>query len=279
MFLEHGDYLLTEEFAFSSAVETAIPLGAKMCPIGLDAQGLIPEHMDEILSNWDEKARGARKPFLLYTVPYVTSCSSLPTEKHRPGTNSCETSSGQNPTGATQGTERRKVIYAVAQKHDLIIIEDEPYYFLQMDPYKGPDASPVPPPASHEEFLRCLVPSFVRLDVDGRVVRLDSFSKVLAPGVRLGWSVLSEQLAERMVRHNEVSIQNPAGFSQIILYKLLDEHWGHAGYLDWLIHIRSEYTQRRNVILHACERHLPASVVSWTPPAAGMFVRTAQLSD
>ena len=60
--------------------------------------------------------------------------------------------------------------------------------------------------------------------------------------------------------------------SQLILYKLLDEHWGHTGYLDWLIHIRMEYTQRRNVILAACEKYLPTEVVSWKNPAAGMFV-------
>ena len=143
-----------------------------------------------------------------------------------------------------------------------------------MDPYKDPDASPVPPPANHDEFLRALVPSFVKLDVDGRVIRLDSFSKVIAPGSRSGWAVLCEQLAERMIRHNEVSVQNPAGFSQVILYKLLDEQWGHAGYLDWLIHLRAEYTSRRNLLLDACHKYLPKSVVCWVPPAAGMFVST-----
>lgn len=77
MFLERGDYLLTEEFAFCSAVETALPMGARMVGVKLDEQGLIPEHMDEILSNWNVETRGARKPFLLYTVPYVTlSCLS-----------------------------------------------------------------------------------------------------------------------------------------------------------------------------------------------------------
>lgn len=77
-------------------------LGVKM-----DSEGLLPDALDELLSNWDAKSRGARKPFVLYTVP-----------------------SGQNPTGATQGTERRRAIYKVAQKHDLYILEDEPYYFL-----------------------------------------------------------------------------------------------------------------------------------------------------
>lgn len=71
MFLERGDFLITEEFAFSSAVETALPMGVKMAPVKLDEQGLIPEALDTLLTNWDEKTRGARKPFLLYCVPYV----------------------------------------------------------------------------------------------------------------------------------------------------------------------------------------------------------------
>jgi len=78
MFCERGDYILSEEYTFASAVETASPLGIKVVGVKMDAEGLIAESMDEILSNWDAKARGARKPHLLYTVP-----------------------SGQNPTGAT----------------------------------------------------------------------------------------------------------------------------------------------------------------------------------
>jgi aromatic amino acid aminotransferase I len=109
------------------------------------------------------------------------------------------------------------------------------------------------------------------MDVDGRVVRLDSFSKVLAPGSRLGWIVAPAQICERFQRHNEVSVQHASGFSQLILHRLLDETWGHKGYMNWLIHIRAEYTQRRNVMLHACEEFLPADICSWDPPAAGMF--------
>jgi aromatic amino acid aminotransferase I len=80
MFCERGDYILGEEYTFASAVESALPLGIKYIGIEMDDQGLVPESMDSILSNWDAKARGAKKPCLLYTVP-----------------------SGQNPTGATQG--------------------------------------------------------------------------------------------------------------------------------------------------------------------------------
>ena len=109
------------------------------------------------------------------------------------------------------------------------------------------------------------------MDVDGRVMRLDSFSKVIAPGSRIGWITASEQIIERFVRASEVSVQNPSGPSQLVLFKLLEEAWGHAGYLDWLIYLRLEYTSRRDNIVYACETYLPREVARWDPPMAGMF--------
>lgn len=253
MFLERGDYVLAEEYTFATAVESSHPLGCRLVGVPMDDQGIVAEALDELLDGWDPAARaGARKPFLLYTVP-----------------------SGQNPTGSTQGAERRRHIYRVAQKHDLVIVEDEPYFFLQMDPYDGAKAAaaaPPLPPKPRDEFVGSLIPSLLSMDVDGRVVRLDSFSKVLAPGSRCGWTVASAQICERLQRHGEVSTQHPAGFSQVILHRLLDEQWGHGGYLDWLAHLRAQYTRRRNVMVRACEDHLPPSVASWTAPTAGMFL-------
>ncbi|KAL7895774.1 pyridoxal phosphate-dependent transferase [Trichoderma sp. SZMC 28014] len=251
MFLDkdRGDSVLTEDFSFSTALETIAPLGVKAFGIPVDEQGLIPEAMDELLTNWDAKARGSRKPHLLYTVP-----------------------SGQNPTGATQGTERRQAIYRVAQKHDIFILEDEPYYFLQMQPYTGRGQPDAPAPSNVEEFVSSLIPTYVSMDVDGRVMRMDSLSKVLVPGSRLGWIVASEQIVERYQRHAEVASQGPSGFSQVIVHKLLDETWGHEGYLRWLMNLRLEYTKKRDALLAACEDNLPRDLVSWTPPAAGMFL-------
>jgi aromatic amino acid aminotransferase I len=250
---DRGDSILTEDFSFSTALETVGPLGVKAFGVAIDEEGLVPEAMDELLSTWDAKERGSRKPHLLYTVP-----------------------SGQNPTGATQGTERRKAIYAVAQKHDLYIIEDEPYYFLQMQPYTGRNQPDVAPPETVEEFVSSLIPSLLSIDVDGRVMRMDSFSKVLVPGSRLGWITASAQIVERYIRHAEVASQGPSGFSQVILYKLLDETWGHEGYLRWLMNLRLEYTKKRDALLAACEDHLPSDLVSWSPPVAGMFVSDPQ---
>ena len=248
MLAKRGDSVLSEIYTYPAMVEAAAPMGINVAAVEMDEGGMLADSLDEVMRTWDESVRGGPKPFLVYTVP-----------------------TGQNPTGSTQTLERRREIYAVAQKHDLFIVEDEPYYFLQMQPYTGPNAPDVPPPASHKEFLDSLVPSYLSLDTDGRVMRMDSFSKVIAPGTRVGWITASEQICERYCRHADLSTQGPSGVSQLMLYKMLEEHWGHAGYLDWLIHIRMEYTARRNVILEACEQHLPKNIVSWNPPTAGMF--------
>ncbi|KAK8050798.1 L-kynurenine/alpha-aminoadipate aminotransferase [Apiospora phragmitis] len=241
---QRGDGILTEEYSFSTALETAAPLGLRVFGVAMDEQGLLPDKMDELLS-----AGGARRPRVLYTVP-----------------------SGQNPTGATQSEQRRRGVYAVCQKHDVFIFEDEPYYFLQMQPYqKGASGSTTGTTttkpnggesttngdADVEAFLRTLVPSLLSLDTDGRVMRHDSFSKVVVPGARVGWVTASEQVIERYIRHAECCSQGPSGFSQAVLYKLLDEEWGHAGYLRWLAHVRDEYAARRDAILGACEKYLP----------------------
>lgn len=246
-----GDCVLTEEFSFSTALETAVPLQVTTVGVRMDGEGLIPEAMDEILSQWDSaaasgsgnKLAGKRKPHVLYTVP-----------------------SGQNPTGATQSAARRQAIYEVARRHDVLIIEDEPYYYLQMQ------APGTAPPSTVDEFLKGLVPTYLSLDVDGRVIRMDSFSKVVVPGSRMGWITASAQLVERFTRHAEMANQGPNGFSQVILHKLLDERWGHEGYFGWLMNLRMEYTKRRDVMAAACEEFLPKEVVSWAPPQAGMFV-------
>ncbi|KAK3719059.1 Aromatic/aminoadipate aminotransferase 1 [Vermiconidia calcicola] len=248
MFCKPGDWIMTEQFTFPSMVETVRPMGVQVAGIPMDEYGMRADALDELLSNWNEAERRGPKPFVLYIVP-----------------------TGQNPTGATQPEQRRRDIYAIAQKHDLYILEDEPYYFLQMQPYTGPNSPDAPPPASHEDFLKSLVPSYLSMDVDGRVMRFDSFSKVIAPGSRLGWITASEQICDRYRTHADFSTQGASGMSQLILFKLLEDHWGHEGYLDWLIHIRMEYTARRNTILGACERYLPKDIVSWVPPMAGMF--------
>ncbi|KAI5456824.1 putative L-kynurenine/alpha-aminoadipate aminotransferase [Mariannaea sp. PMI_226] len=245
---ERGDSVLTEEYTFSTALSTIVPLGIKVVGVKMDEQGLLPDDMDRILTSWDD-SKGVRKPHVLYTVP-----------------------SGQNPTGATQGIDRRHAIYKVCQKHNIFIIEDEPYYFLQMPSYTGKAEPAEQKPDTVQDFVSGLVPSFISLDVDGRVLRMDSFSKVLIPGSRMGWVTASKQVIQQFVRLAEVANQGPSGLAQIMLWKLLDETWGHEGYLEWLMSLKKNYTRRRNMLLAACEEFLPRDLVTWTPPAAGMFL-------
>ncbi|KAH8667898.1 pyridoxal phosphate-dependent transferase [Ilyonectria robusta] len=250
MFAERGDYVLSDDYTFSSAVETALPMGVRFMGVKMDAEGLIPQSLHDTLQNWDPAAHGgSRKPFLLYTVP-----------------------TGQNPTGATQSLQRRKDIYRVAQKHDLIILEDDPYYYIQMDKFASAENSQIETRFnSPESLLGMLIPTYLSIDTDGRVVRMDSFSKVVSPGLRVGWVTASEQIIERYKIHADVSTQGPSGFSQLALFKLLDEHWGHSGFLQWLLHIRQEYSARRTFLANACDRHLPKDIVSWNVAEAGMF--------
>ncbi|KAF2403945.1 PLP-dependent transferase [Trichodelitschia bisporula] len=249
MFTQRGDMILGEEWTFASAVETAAPMGVRIVPIPMDAQGLLPVELDRVLAGWDERARGARKPRVLYTVP-----------------------TGQNPTGATQLPTRRREVYRVCQKHDVYIFEDDPYYYLQMDGYVPGMAATEEAKPSHESFLASLIPSFLRIDTDGRVLRMDSFSKVLTPGARIGWVTASAQIIERYKLHADVSTQGASGISQLVLFKLLEDHWGHGGFVDWLIYLRKEYEGRRRTMMAACEALLPREVVSWTVPDAGMFL-------
>lgn len=140
-----------------------------------------------------------------------------------------------------------------------------------MEPYNGEENPNYTTPQTGKDLISSLIPSFLSLDIDGRVVRLDSLSKVLAPGIRLGFITASSQLIERLLRHIEVTSQAPSGFTQSIAYQLLSQHWGHEGFFQWLIYIRSEYTKRRDVCCRAIDKYLPKQLMEYTVPAAGMF--------
>ena len=265
MLVERGDYIVMEDYTYSSAISTCGPLGIKVVGVDMDEQGMTPQGLDYTMMMWDVRRRGARKPRVIYLVPYLFPTKQTFNEMWLMMW--CRT--GQNPTGASMSLRRRKEIYGVCQKHNLIIIEDEPYYFLQMDPYNG---KPTPvPDLNSQGLVNALTPSFLSLDVDGRVLRLDSLSKTVAPGLRLAWISGPAQLTERVLRHLELSTQAPAGLSQSVVYDLLAKHWSHDGFLGWLGYIRKEYTRRRDVAAEALDQHIPRGVASWTVPTAGMF--------
>ncbi|KAJ4256831.1 hypothetical protein NW762_008927 [Fusarium torreyae] len=247
MFCNRGDWILAEKFTYAGMTTAVRTQGLNVLGVEMDQDGLLPSDLDAKLEGWNE-ARGP-KPFVLYMIP-----------------------SGQNPTGITQSTERKRAIYRVAEKHDLYIIEDDPYYFLHLGGSSKEYSSNTDCNISTEEYAKKLPTSYLSLDVSGRVLRLDSASKVLAPGLRFGWVTASAQIIDMYVCTAEISSLSPSGPSQVMVYKLLSETWGHHGFMSWLNYLSSQYRQRRDDLLAACSRHLPSNICRWNAPEAGMFL-------
>lgn len=122
LFGDRGDTFLADELTFSALTNAVTAQGVTWAPVKIDDGGLIPEELERILSSWNPKTQGKR-PHVLYTVPYVFS-PPPPFPPHLLILFSSPHRCGQNPTGSTLSLERRKKIYAIAQKHDLIILED-----------------------------------------------------------------------------------------------------------------------------------------------------------
>lgn len=237
--LDRGDWVLMESYTYPGTKEAMSPLSARTIGIEMDKQGIIPKKLEDVLVNWDS-SRG-NKPIVLYMIP-----------------------SGHNPTGVTQSSERRKAIYEIAERHDLIILEDDPYYFLHLEAAGKCQ--------NLDDYIRILPPSYLSLDTSGRVIRLDSASKILSPGLRCGWISGASHFVDKFLNYTEFSTVAPSGPSQVMIYKLLDESWGHAGFLAWLFELSTRYQACRNTLLRACEKYLPRQRCHWVIPEVGMFV-------
>ncbi|KAJ9322279.1 hypothetical protein DTO027B5_6260 [Paecilomyces variotii] len=238
IFCDRGDTILTEVYTYPGTVEGAALLSLRIQGVQMDAEGAKPDHLKRILDSWDHSQ--GPKPTVFYTIP-----------------------SGQNPTGATQSLERRRQIYQIAEEHDLIIVEDDPYYFLRMGKRLI---------QSEKYDDEKAIPSYVSLDHSGRVVRLDSTSKILSPGLRVGWVIAKAEIIDKFLAYQEVSTVAVSGPAQLMLWKLLDDYWGHEGFSCWLESLSSRYRSRRDIILEACDRYLPKEVCDWVEPEYGMFL-------
>lgn len=248
-FCNVGDFILSEEFSFSSTMNAAKAQGVKSVALKMDQYGIIPEYLIHLLDNWPVDLK---KPKLLYTIP-----------------------TGQNPLSSSLSVERKKLIYEVLQKHDILIVEDEPYYFLQTGEYVDKTQRKEVKFANHQEFIDSLATSFLSLDTDGRVIRMESYSKILAPGFRLGFIAGSSAIIKQLLAYHLMSIMSPSSFSQVFLNELLNS-WKQEGYLDWLIGLRHEYTLKRDGTLDFLLESVPQDLIEngilrVNPPVAGMF--------
>ncbi|BGO91718.1 hypothetical protein NBRC10512_006813 [Rhodotorula toruloides] len=247
LLLEPNDWVLCEEFTFPSSMSVWVPMGCKAVPIKMDGEGMRADHLEEVLASWETTHPGTRRPHVMYIVPV-----------------------GQNPSGSTMPAGRRKEIYDLCVKYDIIICEDDPYTTLQYPPFEISDTPSPVTPKSGADFAASLVPSFLKFDYEGRVIRLESFSKTIAPGNRLGYFVANPLFTERLLRATEVESQTPSGWSQGIILQLLTT-WGQAGYLTWLSRLRDTYQTRRDTMcanLAKVFKALPAATYASDVPGA-----------
>ncbi|XP_054573619.1 kynurenine/alpha-aminoadipate aminotransferase, mitochondrial [Eptesicus fuscus] len=230
MIINRGDNILLNEPVYSGTLQALRPLGCNMINVSSDEYGIIPDSLKEILSKWkpeDSKNPEKNTPKFLYTVP-----------------------NGDNPTGNSLTSNRKKEIYELARKYDFLIIEDDPYYFLQ--------------------FNKPWAPTFLSMDVDGRVIRADSFSKVLSSGLRIGFITGPKPLIERVVLHTQVSTLHTSTFTQLMVSQLLHQ-WGEEGFLAHIERVIDYYRKQKDALLTAADKWL-SGLAEWHAPTAGMFV-------
>ncbi len=152
----------------------------------------------------------------------------------------------QNPSGESLTLEERKMLVSLAQEHDFLIVEDSPYRELR---YEG----------EH-------VPTMYSLDPD-RVIHLGSFSKIFAPGFRLGWAIAHPEILDKIYVCKQSLDLCPPIFDQYVAAEFLS-----SGRLDANLSRSIElYKGKRDLLLSLLEEHMPEGV-RWTRPEGGLFL-------
>jgi 2-aminoadipate transaminase len=163
----------------------------------------------------------------------------------------------QNPTGVTLSEGRRHQLILMADRYGIPIIEDDPYGQLR---YEGEHIAP----------LVVLDRENLRRDngfSQGNVIYLSTFSKTLAPGIRLAWMVAPVEVISKLVQLKQGADLHTSTFSQYVAYEVARD-----GFLDQHVKlIRQVYRERRDVMLHALEEFFPKEV-TWTHPQGGLFL-------
>jgi DNA-binding transcriptional MocR family regulator len=214
-----GDVILVESPSYVGALGVFRAYEADIRHVAMDADGLNPTALKETIAK--VKSEG-KKVKLLYTIP-----------------------SFHNPAGITQPQSRRAEILEIAEKENVLIIEDDPYALLSFD---GVIHRPM---AAVEKE---------------RVVYCGSFSKIISAGLRIGWAVAPHALREKLVLANEAATLCPSNFTQLIVDEYLRTQ-------DWLAQVavfRNIYQERRDALLGALKTYMPTGV-SWTVPTGGFY--------
>ena len=153
----------------------------------------------------------------------------------------------QNPAGVTMSLARRKKIIEIAHKFNVFIVEDNPYEQLRFE------GNPTP--------------SIYSLDNIGFVISLGTFSKIVCPGLRVGWILGNKEIIRKIVILKQATDLCTSILNQLIVYEYIK-----LGKLEENIKSNIQiYKKKRNVMLNALEKHFPKEA-AWTKPQGGFFV-------
>lgn len=222
IFANPGDIIMSGKPTYVGAIQAFHSYGAKMCPVDLDEEGIDTEKLDSEIKRLMDNGQ---KPKFIYVVPDF-----------------------QNPSGITLNLKRRKELIAIAEKYDLIIVEDSPYRQLR---FEGKSEEPL-----------------LSLSSD-RVLSLFTFSKILLPGFRLGWMAGPPALIQKaIVAKQAVDLCAPP-FNQAVLAEFMKR-----GLLEKQIQrIIVAYREKRDYMLEKLDEYMPRiEGLKWTRPAGGLFL-------
>lgn len=217
LFLDPSDVVLCESPSYLGALNAFNAYQPKFVEVPTDNGGLLPEELDKIL----ETTPNCK---FIYVIPDF-----------------------QNPTGRTWSMERRKAFMEVVNKHNLPVVEDNPYGELR---YEGE-----------------ILPSLKSLDTKGLVMFLGTFSKIFCPGLRLGWVACEHELLTQFVKIKQSADLHTSNFDQGVADAYMDAY-------DLDAHVKeivALYKHRRDLILESMEKYLPAGT-EWTHPEGGLFL-------
>jgi 2-aminoadipate transaminase len=153
----------------------------------------------------------------------------------------------QNPAGVSMSIERRSRLVELARSREMLVIEDNPYGLLRFD------GEPLPP--------------LYQLDGGDFVIYIGTFSKILSPGIRLGWAVAPPPVMEKIVLGKQASDLCTSTLTQYFVR----EYFAEGRWRQYVDELSELYRGRRDAMVAALEEHFPAEA-TWTEPAGGLFI-------
>jgi 2-aminoadipate transaminase len=222
MFCDPGDVIVAEGPSYVGALSAFSQYQVEVRHVRLDDEGL--DH-DELEATLGQLAREGRRAKFLYTVPNF-----------------------HNPAGVTLAEERRDRVIEIAARHDLLVLEDNPYGLL------GFEGNP---------------PDALRAREADNVVYLGTISKTFCPGLRIGWALAPPALRERLILVKEAADLCSSNFAQAVAYRYFAEY----PWQETLKELRDVYRERRDAMLESLAEHFPPeSGLTWTHPTGGFYV-------